>query len=47
VLIGRAFPAKAKADSHTEYRPDGLVFEISFSVEPTAANEVSIDREEA
>jgi two-component sensor histidine kinase len=47
VLISRAFPAKAKAESHAEYRPDGLVFEMSFSVEPASVPRVSLYSEEA
>jgi len=32
VLIERAFPAKAQARSHSDYRPEGLVFELVFSI---------------
>ncbi|MGZ2487830.1 two-component sensor histidine kinase [Rhizobium pisi] len=35
VLIERAFPAKAQARSHSDYRPEGLVFELVFSIGET------------
>ncbi|MBX5105074.1 HAMP domain-containing protein [Rhizobium lentis] len=41
VLIERAFPAKAQARSHSDFRPEGLVFEVIFSAgEPAAKGEV-------
>lgn len=47
VLIERAFPAKAQARSHSDFRPEGLVFEVIFSTaEPAAKGEVeSSDRD--
>ncbi|UVD60510.1 histidine kinase (plasmid) [Rhizobium sp. Pop5] len=49
VLIERAFPAKAQARSHSDYRPEGLVFELVFSIEEPAAKSkaVSPSRETA
>ncbi|MBB4481383.1 sensor histidine kinase [Rhizobium etli] len=41
ILIERAFPAKAQARSRSDYRPDGLVFEVIFLIaEPVAKGEV-------
>ncbi|OWV89831.1 histidine kinase [Rhizobium sp. R635] len=47
VLIERAFPAKAQARSRSDFRPEGLVFEVIFSTgEPAAKGEVeSLDRD--
>ncbi|OWV82195.1 histidine kinase [Rhizobium sp. R634] len=47
VLIERAFPAKAQARSRSDFRPEGLVFEVIFSAaEPAAKGEVeSSDRD--
>ena len=36
VLIERAFPLKALANSQFDYCPDGLVFKIAFEAEPNA-----------
>ncbi|QSY96882.1 HAMP domain-containing protein (plasmid) [Rhizobium bangladeshense] len=41
VLIERAFPSKAQARSHADYRAEGLVFQLIFSIgEPVAEGEV-------
>ncbi|MBX4896979.1 sensor histidine kinase [Rhizobium bangladeshense] len=41
VLIERAFPSKAQARSHADYRAEGLVFQVIFSIgEPVAKGEV-------
>ncbi|MFS2154627.1 HWE histidine kinase domain-containing protein [Rhizobium sp. Rhizsp42] len=42
VLIERAFPAAARASSRTEFRADGLVFDLSFALrEPNGRQQVS------
>ncbi|NEK19852.1 sensor histidine kinase [Rhizobium leguminosarum] len=41
VLIERAFPARAGALCKPDYRPQGLVFEVAFSVEQDSGVEVS------
>lgn len=41
VLIERAFPSKAQARSRVDYRTEGLIFEVIFSIgEPVAKGEV-------
>ncbi|WP_434734302.1 cache domain-containing protein (plasmid) [Rhizobium sp. YTUHZ044] len=41
VLIERAFPSKAQARSRADYRSEGLVFQVIFSIaEPVAKGEV-------
>ncbi|EJC83377.1 signal transduction histidine kinase [Rhizobium leguminosarum bv. trifolii WSM2297] len=46
VLIERAFSSKAKAQSRSDYRPEGLVFELVFLTgEPTAKTEVEVPME--
>ncbi|MBD9454275.1 MULTISPECIES: cache domain-containing protein [unclassified Rhizobium] len=42
VLIERAFPSRARSVCRTDYRPDGLVFELSFTTtEPEPRLQVS------
>lgn len=43
VLIERAFSSKAQAQSRSDYRPEGLVFEVVFLTgEPAAKTEVEV-----
>jgi two-component sensor histidine kinase len=41
VLIEKAFPSKAMASSRSDYRLEGLVFELAFKAEPDAAPAVT------
>ncbi len=46
VLIERAFPRGAKARCRPDYRPEGLVFEVAFTVEPIAPAKVHPESED-
>jgi two-component sensor histidine kinase len=47
VLIERAFPAGAKARCKPDYRSEGLVFEVAFTVEPYSAAKVHPESEDS
>ncbi|MDR7144929.1 sensor histidine kinase [Rhizobium sp. BE258] len=46
ILIERAFPAAAKAHYNPDYRPEGLAFEVGFTVEPFATADARVQSEE-
>jgi two-component sensor histidine kinase len=46
ILIERAFPARARARCKPDYRAEGLVFEVAFSLEPDARPEVPPQNED-